>query len=78
MQIHLFDPPPGISAEAATISAGGTRADVEIQIDRSMAHDSSVPLRFRAVGKMDDDVQVVSEATVKLILRGGVFPADDR
>jgi len=78
MQIHLFDPIPGISAEAVTIGAGATSADVKIQIDRSMARDSSVPLRFRAVGMMDDDVQVVSEATVKLVLRDGVFPAEDR
>ena len=78
MQIHLCDPPPGISAEAVTISAGETHANVAIQMDRPMPQDSSVPLRFRAVGLMDDDVQVVSEATVKLVLRDGVLPADDR
>ena len=69
MQIQLLDPVLGISAEAVTLGAGETTVGMAIQIDRSMTRDSSVPLRFRAIGLMDDDVQVVSEATVKLILR---------
>jgi len=67
MQVVLFDPPPGISADAATIGAGDTAVDVAIQIDRSMVRESSVLLRLRAVGAMDDEVQVVSEATVNLV-----------
>ncbi len=78
MQIQLLGPAPGIAAEAVTIEAGQNTAEVIIQIDRSVPHESSVPLRFRAVGMMDDDVQVVSEATVKLVLRDADVPADDR
>ena len=78
MQIQLLNPVPGISADAVTISAGETSADVAIQIDRSIAQESSVPLQFRAVGLMDDDVQVVSDATVKLILRDDDLPTVDR
>lgn len=78
MQIQLLDPVTGISAEAATIGAGETSADVAIQTDRSILHDSSVPLRFRAVGTMDDDVQVVSEAMVNLVLRDFSAPGDSR
>ena len=69
MQIQLVDPFPGIAAEAVTIGPGQNTAEVMIQVDQSMPHESSVPLRFRAVGIMDDDVQVVSEAKVMLVLR---------
>ena len=69
MQIQLLDPVLGISAEAVTLGAGETTVGMAIQIDRSMTRDSSVPLRFRAIGLMDDDVQVVSEATVRLVLQ---------
>ena len=69
MQIQLLDPVLGISAEAVTLGAGETTVGMAIQIDRSMTRDSSVPLRFRAIGLMDDDVQVVSEATVRLVFQ---------
>jgi len=69
MQIHLVDPPPGISAEATTIGLGEVSADIAIQIDGQMPRPSSVPLRFRAVGVMDDNVQVVSEATATLVFQ---------
>ena len=69
MQIQLVDPFPGIAAEAVTIGPGQNTAEVMIQVDQSMPHESSVPLRFCAVGIMDDDVQVVSEAKVMLVLR---------
>jgi len=78
MQIQLLNPVPGISADAVTIGAGESSADAVIQIDRSITQESSVPLQFRAIGMMDDDVQVVSDATVKLILRDDDLPAVDR
>lgn len=78
MQIQLLDPVSGISAETVMIGAEEIRADVAIQIDRSLAQQSSLPLRFRAVGVMDDDVQVVSEATVTLVLRDRSDPSGGR
>lgn len=71
MQIQLLDPPLGISAEAITIAAGETTADAAIEVEKSMTLASSIPLRFRAVGLMDGDVQVVSEAPVTLVLPAG-------
>lgn len=71
MQIQLLDPPLGISAEAITIAAGETTADAAIDVEKSMTLASSIPLRFRAVGLMDGDVQVVSEALVTLVLPAG-------
>jgi hypothetical protein len=67
MQIQLLDPAPGISAEPVTIGADETSVDMVIQLDQSIAGESTVPLRFRAVGAMEDDVQVVSETTVQLV-----------
>jgi len=69
MRIELLDPVPGISAEAVTIGAGESRTDVVVQIDQPIPDALSIPLRFRAVGTMDEDVQVVSEAKVILVLR---------
>ena len=69
MQIRLVDPPPGISAEATTIGPGEDSTDMAIQIAGLMPRPSSVPLRFRAVGIMDDDVQVVSEASATLVFQ---------
>ncbi len=69
MQIELLDPVPGISAEAVTIGAGESSTDVVVQIDQPIPDALSIPLRFRAVGTMDEDVQVVSEAKVILVLR---------
>ena len=70
MQIELIDPEPGISSESATIPVGEDHADVTIHIAGTKPQVKSIPLRFRAIGLMDDDVKVVSEATATLILSG--------
>jgi hypothetical protein len=68
MQIELIDPMPGISAESATIPVGEDHADVTIHIAGTKPPRKSIPLRFRAIGLMEDEVKVVSEAMVTLIL----------
>jgi hypothetical protein len=69
MQITLVDPVSGISAEAVTIGAKETSVEMSIRISTEKIQEpSSIPLRFRAVGKMEGDVQVVSETTVLLIM----------
>jgi len=74
MQIELLNPVPGISAEAVTIGAGASSTDVVVHIDQPIPEARSIPLRFRAVGTMDEDVQVVSEAKVILVLRDREAP----
>ena len=78
MQIQLLDSLPGISAETVTIGADETDVNAEVHISPTIQHLSSVPLRFRAAGMMDQDVQVVSEATVLLILRDGEPAGESR
>lgn len=66
MQIELIDPMPGISATPVEIKADQTHAELLVQIDPTMKLGPKRPLRFRARGKMSDDVQVISEADIPI------------
>lgn len=68
MQIELIDAVPGISAKPVEIKPDQTRADLVLQIDPTVKQAPKQSLRFRARGKMSDDVQVISEADVPLAI----------
>ncbi len=78
MRISLVDPASGISAKAVTIRPKETSGKMSIQIAKSIPQPSSIPLRFRAVGEMEDGVQVVSETTTMLVLGDEAQSGDSR
>lgn len=66
MEIQLVDPPEGISASPITIPANETTGTISIHVDSDVAMGKIVTLKFRAIGEMDDSVQVISETTIDL------------
>ncbi len=66
MQIQLIDPPAGITAIPASIAAGESHAEISVQIDSSLKLPQILKLKFRAIGAMDGDTQVVSETALSL------------
>ena len=66
MQIQLLDPPVGITAVPTSVAAGETHAEVNVRIDASLKLPANLKLNFRAIGTMNGDTQVVSEAPLSL------------
>ncbi len=68
MHVHLIDPPAGITAASAVIAANQTHTELVLQLDPTMKSPPSGRLKFRAQGTLDDDTQVISEATLPIKL----------
>ena len=66
MQIQLVDPPFGITAVPSSVAAGESHADVNVRIDSSLKPPAKLKLNIRAIGTMNGDTQVVSEAPLFL------------
>lgn len=52
-------PPCGITAEPTTIAAGETETQIELQAPVGQSLPPSVELRFRATGRLEDDMTIV-------------------
>jgi hypothetical protein len=68
MQVELIEPPDGITAAAVTIGADEEQTELAIQVASSLKQACTLPLKIRAVGALDDDVQVISETVATLVV----------
>jgi hypothetical protein len=70
MDVELIEPGSGdgFTAERVRIEAGESSAEAIVRVNDNPRRSPGGPLKFRAVGKLRDDVVVISETTVLLTI----------
>ena len=68
MEVTLVEPVTGIAAQPVRIEAGQTMATVNVHVNADMEPEPDMALKFRAVGKLPNDITVITEASVSLAL----------
>ena len=68
MNLKLVDPPAGcrLVNDKMVIPAGATEALVRVKCDADHPMPLGAELRFRARGKMDDGIEIITEARVEV------------
>jgi hypothetical protein len=67
MQIELLAPPPGFSAEPATIPANESATVVKVQVTSERPAQPQTTLRFRARGQLSTGTRIVSETILHVV-----------
>ena len=64
LRVELVSPPSGVHMEPVVIPADKTTAQATISIDAGIAPETLVPIKFRGVGELPGNVQVVTETVL--------------
>ena len=66
MRVELIEAANGITGTPVEIKPDQSHGDILIQVDPNIQPTSNMALRFRAIGKMKDDVQVITETQLPI------------
>ena len=66
MRVELIDAANGITGTPEEIKPDQSHVDILIQVDPNIQPTSNMALRFRAIGQMKDDVQVITETQLPI------------